>query len=55
MGGKPVAMPVTMAERGGDFSLDTANLIIESFKSMDLPKSKLNTISKLIKETTIEG
>jgi len=34
MGGKPVAMPVTMAERGGDFSLDTANLIIESFKSM---------------------
>ena len=55
MGGKPVAMPVTMAERGGDFSLDTANLIIESFKSMDLPKSKLNTITKLIKETTIEG
>ena len=55
MGGKPVAMPVTMAERGGDFSLDTANLIIESFKSMDLPKSKLNKISKLIKETTIEG
>ena len=55
MGGKPLAMPVTMAERGGDFSLDTANLIIESFKSMDLPKSKLNKISKLIKETTIEG
>ena len=55
MGGKPLAMPVTMAERGGDFSLDTANLIIESFKSMDLPKSRLNKISKLIKETKIEG
>jgi hypothetical protein len=55
MGGKPVAMPVTMAERGGDFSLDTANLIIESFKSMDLPKSRLNKITKLIKETVDAG
>ncbi len=55
MGGKPVAMPVTMAERGGDFSLDTANLIIESFKAMDLPKSKLNKITKLIKETVDLG
>jgi len=55
MGGKPVAMPVTMAERGGDFSLDTANLIIESFKSMDLPKSKLNKITKLIKDTVDLG
>ena len=55
MGGKPVAMPVTMAERGGDFSLDTANLVIESFKSMDLPKSKLNKITKLIKDTVDSG
>ena len=55
MGGKPVAMPVTMAERGGDFSLDTANLVIESFKSMDLPKSKLNKITKLIKDTVDKG
>jgi len=55
MGGKPVAMPVTMAERGGDFSLDTANLIIESFKSMDLPKSRLNKITKLIKGTIDAG
>lgn len=55
MGGKPVAMPVTMAERGGDFSLDTANLIIESFKAMDLPKSRLNKITKLIKDTVDLG
>jgi hypothetical protein len=35
MGGKPVGMTTTMSERGADFSLDTANLIIESLKASD--------------------
>ena len=55
MGGNPVGITTTMAERGGDFSLDTANLVIESLKVSDLSKNKLNKLTKLIKETTIKG
>jgi len=55
MGGKPVGMTTTMSERGADFSLDTANLIIESLKASDLSKNKLNKMTKLIKDTTIKG
>jgi len=52
MGGKPVGMTTTMSERGGDFSLDTANLLIESLRVSDLTKNKLNKITKAIKDTT---
>ena len=57
MGGKPVGMTTTMSERGGDFSLDTANLIIESLRVKPNTKKNLNEMSKLLKDFTysIEG
>jgi len=51
MGGKPVGMTTSMGAQGGDFSLDTANLLIESLRVSDLTKTKLNEISKAIKNT----
>ena len=57
MGGKPVGMTTTMSERGGDFSLDTANLIIESLRVKPNTKKNLNEMTKLLKDFTysIEG
>ena len=52
MGGKPVGMTTTMSERGGDFSLDTANVIIESLKVGDNTKKNLNEMTKIIKNKT---
>jgi len=49
MGGKPVGMTTTMGERGGDFSLDTANVIIESLKVKKNTKKNLNEMTKIIK------
>ena len=51
MGGKPVGMTTSMGEQGGDFSLDTANLIIESLRVSDLTKDKLDKISEAIQST----
>ena len=50
MGGKPVGMTTTMGERGGDFSLDTANVIIESLKVKKNTKKNLNEMTKIIKK-----
>ena len=52
MGGKPVGMTTTMSERGGDFSLDTANLIIESLRAKPNTKKNLNEMTKRIKNFT---
>ena len=52
MGGKPVGMTTTMSERGGDFSLDTANLIIESLRVKPNTKKNLNEMTKLLKNFT---
>ncbi len=52
MGGKPVGMTTTMSERGGDFSLDTANVIIESLKVSNNTKKNLNEMTKIIKNKT---
>jgi hypothetical protein len=49
MGGKPVGITTTMGERGGDFSLDTANVIIESLKVKKNTKKNLNQMTKVIK------
>jgi hypothetical protein len=49
MGGKPVGMTTTMGERGGDFSLDTANVIIESLRVKKNTKKNLNEMTKVIK------
>jgi hypothetical protein len=50
MGGKPVGMTVTMGERGGDFSVDVANVIIESLRVGKNTKKNLNEMSKVIKD-----
>ena len=52
MGGNPVGMTTTMSERGGDFSLDTANVIIESLKVGNNTKKNLNEMTKIIKNKT---
>jgi hypothetical protein len=52
MGGKPVGMTTTMSERGGDFSLDTANLIIESLRVKPNTKKNLNEMTKALKNFT---
>jgi len=50
MGGKPVGMTVTMGERGGDFSVDVANVIIESLRVGKNTKKNLNEMTKVIKD-----
>jgi hypothetical protein len=57
MGGQPVAMTTTMGERGGDFSIDVANVIIESLRVGKNTKKNLNEMSKVIKnhKYTIKG
>ena len=52
MGGKPVGMTTTMGERSGDFSLDTANVIIESLRVKPNTKKNLNEMTKIIKNQT---
>jgi hypothetical protein len=49
MGGKPVGITTTMGEKGGDFSLDTANVIIESLKVKKNTKKNLNQMTNVIK------
>ena len=49
MGGTPVAMTTTMSERGGDFAIDVANVIIESLRAGKNTKKNLNEMSKIIK------
>ena len=55
MGGKPVGMTTTMGAEGGDFSLDTANLILETLKAKNLPKTTLNKMTKAIREQVKGG
>jgi len=55
MGGKPVGMTVTMGAEGGDFSLDTANLILETLKGKDLPKSTLDEMTEAIRNQVKGG
>jgi len=55
MGGKPVGMTATMGAEGGDFSLDTANLILETLKAKDLSKTQLNKITKAIQNQVKDG
>jgi len=55
MGGKPVGMTTSMGAEGGDFSLDTANLIIETLKGKDLPKSTLDEMTEAIRNQVKKG
>ena len=52
MGGKPVGMTTTMGGFGSDFSLDTANVLIESLKVSKIPKENLNKITEIIRNYT---
>jgi len=51
MGGKPVGMTVNMGAMGGDFSLDTANLLLESIKAKKLNKKQLDDITEVIRNS----
>ena len=55
MGGKPVGMTVSMGAEGGDFSLDTANLILETLRSSNLSKTQLNKMTKAIQNQVKGG
>lgn len=55
MGGKPVGMTTAMGASGGDFSLDTANLIIESLKAKKLSRKQLDDITDAIRNKVKDG
>ena len=55
MGGKPVGMTATMGATGGDFSLDTANLILETIRSSNLSKTQLNKMTDAIRNQVKGG
>ena len=40
MGGKPVGMPVVMAERSSDFAMDQADIFMEMMKNTKMTRNK---------------
>ena len=52
MGGQPVGMTTTMGGLGSDFSLDTANVLIESLRVSEIPKENLNKITEILENYT---
>jgi hypothetical protein len=52
MGGKPVGMPVLMAERSSDFAMDQADIFMEMMKNSKMTRSQKKEMTDNIRDIT---
>ena len=52
MGGKPVGMPVVMAERSSDFALDQSDVFLEMLKNSKMTRKQQNEMTDNIRSIT---